>query len=64
VASLTCCDLLTHKSTSVDGLLCCCRFVGQGSHIEARNMLEGLQDGVFLIRESNQSDTEYAIGLR
>ena len=40
------------------------RFVGRLSRIDAENMLKDLQDGVFLIRESDQRKGEYAVGLR
>jgi len=40
------------------------RFVGCLSRIDAENMLKDLQDGVFLIRESDQRRGEYAVGLR
>lgn len=39
-------------------------FVGRLSRIDAENMLKDLQDGVFLIRESDQRKGEYAVGLR
>lgn len=50
------------------GTYCYCviidRFVGRLSRIDAENMLKDLQDGVFLIRESDQRKGEYAVGLR
>ena len=44
--------------------MCVCRFIGKMSRIEAEQCLHHMKDGVFLIRESDARQGEYAIALR
>ena len=41
-----------------------CRFIGKMSRIEAEQCLHRMKDGVFLIRESDARQGEYAVALR
>ena len=45
-------------------ILCAGRFIGKMSRIEAEQCLHRMKDGVFLIRESDARQGEYAIALR